>query len=338
MEVVFRGATVVDGTGVPRRRAHVGVAGGRIAAVVPADAGPPPSSARTVDAEGLVLAPGFIDMHAHSELALLTEPAHMAKVSQGVTCEVLGQDGLSYAPVDDVTLPQLRQQIAGWHGDPASFDYSWRSVGEYLDRLDRGIAVNACYLVPQGNVRALVLGWSDRPPTAVELDRMRDLLGEGLDQGAVGMSSGLTYPPGMYAGTDELVELCRVVARRLLRAAPPFLRRRRAGGVRRDGRGVAALGLPGASDPRDAELPGERGQGAGAARVDRRRAGRWRQRVPGHLPVPGRLHDAGGVAAELGRQGRTRRDAGTAARSGHPGTGPGRPGGARQRRQPRLTG
>ncbi len=214
MEVVFRGATVVDGTGVPRRRAHVGVAGGRIAAVVPADAGPPPSSARTVDAEGLVLAPGFIDMHAHSELALLTEPAHMAKVSQGVTCEVLGQDGLSYAPVDDVTLPQLRQQIAGWHGDPASFDYSWRSVGEYLDRLDRGIAVNACYLVPQGNVRALVLGWSDRPPTAVELDRMRDLLGEGLDQGAVGMSSGLTYPPGMYAGTDELVELCRVVARR----------------------------------------------------------------------------------------------------------------------------
>jgi N-acyl-D-amino-acid deacylase len=190
----------------------VGVRDGRIAAIVPA-AEAPPDGTRVVDAGGLVLAPGFVDMHAHSELALLADPAHLAKVSQGVTCEVLGQDGLSYAPVDDVTLPQLRQQIAGWNGDPASFEWSWRRVGEYLDRLDRGIAVNACYLVPQGNLRALVLGWDDRPPAAGELDRMRDLLAAGLGEGAVGMSSGLTYPPGMYAGTDELVELCRVVAR-----------------------------------------------------------------------------------------------------------------------------
>jgi N-acyl-D-amino-acid deacylase len=213
MDVVFRDATVIDGTGMPRRRAHVVVAGGRIAGVVPAGAGPAPSGTRTIDADGLVLAPGFIDMHAHSDLALLAEPAHLAKVSQGVTCELLGQDGLSYAPVDDVTLPQLRQQIAGWHGDPANLRWSWRSVGEYLDRLDGGTAINACYLVPQGNLRALVMGWSDRPSTTVELDRMRDLLSAGLDEGAVGMSSGLTYPPSMYAGTDELVELCRVVAR-----------------------------------------------------------------------------------------------------------------------------
>jgi N-acyl-D-amino-acid deacylase len=129
-----------------------------------------------------------------------------------VTCEVLGQDGLSYAPVDDATLAQLRQQIAGWNGDPAGFDWTWRTVGEYLDRLDRGIAVNACYLVPQGSVRMLAMGWDARPATADDLDRQKRLVAQGLEEGAVGMSSGLTYPPGMYADTAELVELCRVVA------------------------------------------------------------------------------------------------------------------------------
>jgi N-acyl-D-amino-acid deacylase len=210
MDLVFAGATVVDGTGAPARRAHVAVSDGRIAAI---EDGPPPAAPRTVDATGLVLAPGFVDMHAHSDLALLVEPDHLAKVSQGVTCEVLGQDGLSYAPVDDTTLPQLRQQIAGWNGDPPGLHWNWRGVGEYLDRLDLGIAVNACYLVPHGNVRALVTGWADRPATRAELDRMRDIVHMGLAEGAVGMSSGLTYVPGRYAGTDELVELCRVVAR-----------------------------------------------------------------------------------------------------------------------------
>jgi N-acyl-D-amino-acid deacylase len=125
---------------------------------------------------------------------------------------VIGQDGLSYAPVDDVTRPQLRQQIAGWNGDPPGFDWSWRTVGEYLDRLDTGIAVNACYLVPQGNVRALVLGWDPRPATVSEVDTMRRLVAQGLTDGAFGLSAGLTYPPGMYADTAELVSLCEVVA------------------------------------------------------------------------------------------------------------------------------
>jgi N-acyl-D-amino-acid deacylase len=210
VDLLFRGATVVDGTGAPGVRADVAVAGGRIADITPPGTGP--TAARTVDADGLVLAPGFVDMHAHSDLRLLVEPDHLAKVNQGVTTEVLGQDGLSFAPVDDATLPQLRQQLAGWNGDPAGFDWTWRTVGEYLDRLDEGIAVNACYLVPQGTVRALVLGWDDRSPNTEELNRMRALVAEGLADGAVGMSSGLTYPPGMYARTDELVDLCRVVA------------------------------------------------------------------------------------------------------------------------------
>jgi N-acyl-D-amino-acid deacylase len=206
-ELVFADATVVDGTGAAGYRASVGVRDGRITEIDAAVSG-----RRVVDAAGLVLAPGFIDMHSHSDLVLLSEPEHLAKVSQGVTLEVIGQDGLSYAPVDDGTLGLLREQLAGWNGDPPGFDWNWRSVGEYLDRLDSGIAVNAAYLVPQGTVRMRHVGWADRPATPAELDVMRADVADAMAQGAVGMSSGLTYPPGMYADTDELVELCRVVA------------------------------------------------------------------------------------------------------------------------------
>ena len=209
MSTVFRGATVVDGTGAPGYPADVRIADGRVT-----DIGPGRTGSRVVDAAGLVLAPGFIDMHSHSDLRLLVEPDHVAKVSQGVTFEVLGQDGLSYAPVDDATLAVLREQLAGWNGDPDGFDWDWRSVGEYLDRLDRGIAVNAAYLVPHGTVRMLAMGSEDRAPTEAELDSMRGLVDTGMAEGAAGLSAGLTYSPGMYAGTDELVALCAVVARR----------------------------------------------------------------------------------------------------------------------------
>ncbi|KAB1147759.1 D-aminoacylase [Streptomyces luteolifulvus] len=214
-ELVIRDADVVDGTGDPSYRADVVVDGGRIVSVVKEAAAAGcqrPKARRELDAEGLVLSPGFIDMHAHSDLALLRDPDHSAKAAQGVTLEVIGQDGLSYAPVDDRTLDEVRRAVTGWNGPGDDIDFDWRSVGEYLDRLDRGIAVNAAYLVPQGTVRALVVGWEDREATPRELERMRQLVAEGLEQGAVGLSSGLTYTPGMYAGTAELTALCRVVA------------------------------------------------------------------------------------------------------------------------------
>ncbi|MEY9906483.1 N-acyl-D-amino-acid deacylase [Catenulispora sp. MAP12-49] len=218
-ELLFRGATVIDGTGADRYRADVAVTDGVIAAINTTDtdadadtSARPATAARVIDADGLVLAPGFIDMHAHSDLRALVERDHPSRVTQGVTCEVLGQDGLSYAPVDDTTLPALRRQIAGWNGDPEDFDWDWRTVGEYLDRLDQGIAVNACYLVPHGSVRMLAMGWENREPSRAELNRMRELVAQGLREGAVGLSSGLSYTPGMYAGTDELIELCEVVA------------------------------------------------------------------------------------------------------------------------------
>ncbi len=216
MDLVFRDAEVVDGSGGDSYRADVGIEDGRIVSIVKEAAAAGcqrPTARRVLDAEGLVLAPGFIDMHAHSDLALLRDPDHGAKAAQGVTLEVLGQDGLSYAPVDDRTLAEVRRAITGWNGDGSDVDLDWRTVGEYLDRLDAGIAVNAAYLVPQGTVRMYAMGWEDRPATEAELNRMRRLVAEGLEQGAVGMSSGLTYTPGMYAPDSELTELCRVVAR-----------------------------------------------------------------------------------------------------------------------------
>jgi N-acyl-D-amino-acid deacylase len=208
VDIVVRGALIVDGTGSPGYRADVGIDGGRIAAI-----GENLGATRVIDADGLVLAPGFIDMHSHSDIQVLAKPDHLAKVSQGVTLEVLGQDGLSYAPVDDRTLTGLRTQLAGWNDDPDGFEWDWRSVGEYLDRLDRGIAVNAAYLLPQGTIRMLVVGWDARPATESEVDRMRELIATGITEGAVGMSSGLTYTPGMYASTEELVALCEQVGR-----------------------------------------------------------------------------------------------------------------------------
>lgn len=212
--MLISNAILVDGTGAPRRPADVVVRGGLIAEIASALSSEPGGSGpdRAIDATGLVLSPGFIDMHAHSDLQLLTHPAHYAKISQGVTTELLGQDGLSYAPVDDVTLTGVRQQIAGWNDNPPDFDFSWRTVGEYLDRLDTGIATNAAYLVPQGTVRALVMGFSDAAATAAQVARMQEVVREAMVQGAVGMSSGLTYTPGMYASTSELTALCRTVA------------------------------------------------------------------------------------------------------------------------------
>lgn len=222
MDLVIRDVRVVDGTGGPSYRADVGIEDGRIAAIR-REGEPRPTGTRVLDAAGLALSPGFIDMHAHSDLALLRDPEHSAKAAQGITLEVIGQDGLSYAPVDDATLTRVRQAITGWNGDGSDIDFDWRTVGGYLDRLDRafegqgfdgrGIAVNAAYLIPQGTVRMYAVGWDDRPATDAELTRMKRLVAESMEQGAVGMSSGLTYPPGMYANESELTELCRVVAR-----------------------------------------------------------------------------------------------------------------------------
>lgn len=220
--LLFGAATVVDGTGAPRYDADVLVRGGRIERIARPHELPASSADRTFDARGLVLSPGFIDMHAHSDLAVLADGPHLAKLGQGVTTEVVGQDGLGYAPVDDTALSQIRRQIAGWNGNPDELHAGpattgrsadgWYSVDDYLRRIEDGSPTNIAYLVPQGNLRMLAVGQDDRPATRAELDTQCALLRDGLLAGAVGLSSGLTYTPGMYAGDSELEALCTVVA------------------------------------------------------------------------------------------------------------------------------
>jgi len=206
--LVLAGGSVVDGTGAPAFDADVVVTDGRITQLAPPGAAD--ATGRRLDVDGLIVAPGFIDMHAHSDLAVLADPGHEAKVWQGVTLEVLGQDGLSYAPMTDETLRHLLGQLAGWNGEP-DLDYDWRTVGEYLDRIDGGAAVNAAYLVPHGTVRLAVLGTDERPPSESELGLMQALVAQGMADGAMGLSAGLTYPPGMFADDDEIVALCAPV-------------------------------------------------------------------------------------------------------------------------------
>lgn len=202
--MLFAGVSVVDGTGSTRYAADVEVSDGRVVSIRRVAATRPP---------GLTIAPGFVDMHAHADLALLSDPGQDAKLLQGVTTQVIGQDGIGYAPVDDAALALVRRQIVGWNGDLPDEAFTWRDTAGYLRALDAApLGTNAAFLVPQGNLRLRTVGSQNRPATAGELAAMCGLLRDGLAAGAVGMSSGLTYTPGMYASTAELEALCQVVA------------------------------------------------------------------------------------------------------------------------------
>ena len=205
-----RGASVIDGSGKAGTREDVLVVEGRIAEVGRIIKGN--ERGKIVDATDLTLSPGFIDMHAHSDLAVISDPEHLAKVTQGVTLEVVGQDGLSYVPSDESTLAVLRDQLFGWNGDPSGIDWKFRSVKDYLEIVDRGAAVNVAYLIPHGNVRMLACGNEPGSASPEQLKHQIALVDESMRQGAVGMSAGLTYVPAMYASDSEISQLAAVVA------------------------------------------------------------------------------------------------------------------------------
>ena len=193
LDLAIRGGRLVDGTGGPWFGGDVGIAGERIAAV--GHVAEP--ARRTIDAAGLVVCPGFIDMHTHSDLQPLARPRHEMKLHQGVTLDVIGQDGLGLAPVRRDTLADLRALLVGWNGDPDGVDWSWRSMADYLARFDGASSVNVVALAGHGTLRLQAVGADDRPATPNELAEMRRLLRDAVDQGAAGLSAGLTYAPGM---------------------------------------------------------------------------------------------------------------------------------------------
>lgn len=205
--ILLAGGTLVDGTGAAPRAAEVLVRGERIAGVLAPGASVP--GARVVDVSGRVVCPGFVDLHTHSDLTLLSNPKAHSKIRQGVTTEVVGNCGLGVAPVG-TDVAGLRSAVAYLDLDPA-VEFTWRTVGEYLDAV-AGTSVHVATLVGHLPPRAAVLGLDERPATTAEIDDMCAALTKAFADGALGLSTGLVYPPLRAAGTDELRVLAEVVA------------------------------------------------------------------------------------------------------------------------------
>jgi N-acyl-D-amino-acid deacylase len=207
LDILIKNGIVVDGTGKPAFKADVGIAAGHIAVVAETVE---QEAKRTIEAQALTLAPGFIDPHTHSDLTLLVNPRAESKIRQGVTTEVIGNCGGSPAPLSGAALEEARAAARS-----VGLDVTWASMAEYLERLRKpGTAVNIVPLVGHNTVRGAVLGFDDVQPTPEGQAEMERLVAQAMEQGARGLSSGLFYPPGFYARTEEVIGLARVAARR----------------------------------------------------------------------------------------------------------------------------
>src|SRR6266481_101387 len=196
-DILIRGGTIIDGSGRPGELGDVAVRDGRIAAL---GRSLPAGSAKMIDAEGLVAAPGFIDIKTHSDFTLPINPKAESKVRQGVTTEIIGHCGFSVAPV----LPGKAQLLADYlSGGAPWLPFREMRFPEYLDTFP-AVAVNAGMLVGHNTLRLMVMGLEDRSPKKAELGEMTALLEDGLRAGALGMSSGLFTPPGSFAQADEI--------------------------------------------------------------------------------------------------------------------------------------
>jgi len=206
--LLIRGGTLIDGTGAPARRLDLAVAGERIAAIGPDLGG---EAARVIDARRLVVAPGFIDAHSHSDLFYLGCPSAESKLRQGCTTEVVGMCSFSLAPIRS----ERREAVRRWAGGfGAGVTGDWSTFGEYLDALRAARpSINVVHFVGHGALRLAAIGPEARPATSDEVRDMQALLAEALEAGAFGFSTGLVYPPSAYAATEELIALSRSMAR-----------------------------------------------------------------------------------------------------------------------------
>lgn len=207
LDFVIRNGLVVDGTGNPWFKADVTIDDGRIVGVKRT---PESRAEKVIDATGLAVSPGFIDMHSHSDLSLLINPRAESKIRQGITTEVIGNCGFSLAPITSERKDLVKREY-GPLADEIS--WNWSTFKEYCDRLShQGTSVNVVPLVGHGVLRKNVMGYENREPAADELAEMKALLIESMEDGASGVSTGLIYPPASYAGPDELIELAKVAS------------------------------------------------------------------------------------------------------------------------------
>jgi N-acyl-D-amino-acid deacylase len=204
-DLILRNGHVIDGTGSPWYAADVAVKDGRIAAIGNlADA----KAARSIDAHGMVVAPGFIDMLGQSDLSVLVDPRVPSKIFQGITTEITGE-GQSVAPLNDAMIKENQPGLDHYH-----LKADWRTLAQYFARLEKqGIGINMGTYIGAASVRAMVIGYGNRAPTADELRQMEALVEQGMQQGALGLSTALQYPPAPYASTEELIALAKVASR-----------------------------------------------------------------------------------------------------------------------------
>ncbi len=210
-DILIKGATIVDGTGAKTWVGDAAISGDRLAAL---DRHIPAKARRVMAADGYMLAPGFIDIHCHSDFSLFDHPGADIKLRQGVTLEVLGNCGTSLAPLDAISRALIPAES---DSDIQSWDHplDWASYGQYARTLESsGLAINVTGLVGHGTLRLTVMGPSDGSPTSDQMVRMKSLLSQSMDEGAAGLSTGLLYAPGCFADTRELIELAGVAGRK----------------------------------------------------------------------------------------------------------------------------
>ncbi|MBD2845972.1 D-aminoacylase [Paenibacillus sp. IB182496] len=208
LDLIIKNGKIADGSGNPWYYGDVAVKDGKIAAVGRIEQ----EAARRLDAKGRVVAPGFIDGHCHSDLMIMNYPDSTIKLSQGVTTEVIGNCGLGPAPLGAPFAAQLKQYIQPVLGELHRHDWSWETLAQYRRAVEAvRPSENLSTYVPHGALRIAAMGFEDRPPTKADMARMRAMLEEGMQAGAIGLSIGLLYAPGSYATKEELAELCEVL-------------------------------------------------------------------------------------------------------------------------------
>jgi N-acyl-D-amino-acid deacylase len=207
-DLILKGGWVIDGSGGPPYRADVALRETKIADVGRLEGA---EAAKVIDVANRYVVPGFIDAHVHGDLMLLADPIHLPAMRQGVTTYLIGQDGSSFAPASRTTLDYMRRYTAGFNGNPPGLSDNWQTVDEYLACFDRNVAINVAYLIPNGNVRTEVMGLDPRPARDEELRAMQKLVRDGMNAGAVGLSTGLDYIPSRYADAAEIAALCEPI-------------------------------------------------------------------------------------------------------------------------------
>lgn len=205
-DVIIRNGTVIDGQKTPRYQADVGIRGDRIAAIGNLSASEAPTM---LDATDMAVAPGFIDVHTHSDAVLLSTPHLVSKTMQGFTTEFLMLDGISYAPVSRDTAPSWIQYLRSLDGLRFEQYTGWETIGQYMALLHGRTAQNVATFVPYANVRTLALGFGERHPNDYQMADIRSLVAQGMEEGAAGLSTGLDYVDQCFASTDELVAAAR---------------------------------------------------------------------------------------------------------------------------------